>query len=143
MGHKPTLPLWLIHTQVRIIPVANQHNPYCEKMLDYLSSMEIRADLDDRGESVSKKIRESETEWIRYTLVVGDKEIEEEKLIVRDRVLGKQRVMVLKNLVEEIRTQIADRCDISILAYAIKVTVFELPIIFRKLLNIQYQHLNT
>ncbi|HEY7571747.1 MAG TPA: threonine--tRNA ligase [Nitrososphaeraceae archaeon] len=109
MGNKPNLPLWLIHTQVRIIPVAKQHMPYCEKMLDYLSNMQIRADLDDREESVSKKIRESETEWIRYTLVVGDKEMQEEKLIVRDRVLGKQRVIILKDLVEEIRTQIADK----------------------------------
>jgi threonyl-tRNA synthetase len=109
MGNKPNLPLWLIHTQVRIIPVAKQHMPYCEKMLDYISSMKIRVDLDDREESVSKKIRESETEWIRYTLVVGDKEIQDEILIVRDRILGKQRNMILKDLVEEIRTQIADK----------------------------------
>jgi len=109
MGSKPNLPLWLIHTQVRIIPVAKQHMPYCEKMLDYIGSMQIRADLDDREESVSKKIRESETEWIRYTLVVGDKEIQDEMLIVRDRILGKQRNMILKDLVEEIRNQIADK----------------------------------
>lgn len=109
MGCKPNLPLWLIHTQVRIIPVAKQHMPYCEKMLDYIGSMQIRADLDDREESVSKKIRESETEWIRYTLVVGDKEIQDEMLIVRDRILGKQRNMILKDLVEEIRTQIEDK----------------------------------
>ncbi len=109
MGCKPNLPLWLIHTQVRIIPVAKQHMPYCEKMLDYIGSMQIRSDLDDREESVSKKIRESETEWIRYTLVVGDKEIQDEMLIVRDRILGKQRNMILKDLVEEIRTQIEDK----------------------------------
>jgi threonyl-tRNA synthetase len=109
MGSKPNLPLWLIHTQVRIIPVAKQHMPYCEKMLDYIGSMQIRADVDDREESVSKKIRESETEWIRYTLVVGDKEIQDEMLIVRDRILGKQRNMILKDLVEEIRTQIEDK----------------------------------
>jgi threonyl-tRNA synthetase len=109
MGSKPNLPLWLIHTQVRIIPVAKQHLPYCEKMLDYIGSMQIRADVDDREESVSKKIRESETEWIRYTLVVGDKEIQDEMLIVRDRILGKQRNMILKDLVEEIRNQIADK----------------------------------
>jgi threonyl-tRNA synthetase len=109
MGSKPNLPLWLIHTQVRIIPVAKQHLPYCEKMLDYIGSMQIRADVDDREESVSKKIRESETEWIRYTLVVGDKEIQDEMLIVRDRILGKQRNMILKDLVKEIRNQIADK----------------------------------
>lgn len=109
MGHKSTLPLWLIHTQVRIIPVAKQHMNFCEEMLEYLSDMRIRADLDDREESVSKKIRESETEWIRYTLVVGDKEIEEQKFMVRDRVQGKQRTIILKDLVEEIHSETGDK----------------------------------
>jgi threonyl-tRNA synthetase len=109
MGNKPTLPLWLIHTQVRIIPVSRLHMNFCEKMLEYLCSMRIRTDLDDREESVSKRIRESETEWIRYTLVVGDKEIEEERFMIRDRVLGKQRTMALKDLVIEIHSETVDK----------------------------------
>lgn len=109
MGNKPTLPLWLIHTQVRIIPVSKLHMDFCEKMLEYLCSMRIRTDLDDREESVSKRIRESETEWIRYTLVVGDKEIEEERFMIRDRVLGKQRTMALKDLVIEIHSETVDK----------------------------------
>ena len=109
MGNKPTLPLWLIHTQVRIIPVSKLHMNFCEKMLEYLCSMRIRTDLDDREESVSKRIRESETEWIRYTLVVGDKEIEEERFMIRDRVLGKQRTMALKDLVIEIHSETVDK----------------------------------
>ena len=109
MGNKPTLPLWLIHTQVRIIPVSKLHMNFCEKMLEYLCSMRIRTDLDDREESVSKRIRESETEWIRYTLVVGDKEIEEERFMIRDRVLGKQRTMGLKDLVIEIHSETVDK----------------------------------
>lgn len=109
MGNKPTLPLWLIHTQVRIIPVSRLHMNFCEKMLEYLCSMRIRTDLDDREESVSKRIRESETEWIRYTLVVGDKEIEEERFMIRDRVLGKQRTMGLKDLVIEIHSETVDK----------------------------------
>jgi threonyl-tRNA synthetase len=109
MGNKPTLPLWLIHTQVRIIPVSKLHMDFCEKMLEYLCSMRIRTDLDDREESVSKRIRESETEWIRYTLVVGDKEIDEERFMIRDRVLGKQRTMALKDLVIEIHSETVDK----------------------------------
>ena len=109
MGNKPTFPLWLIHTQVRIIPVSRLHMNFCEKMLEYLCSMRIRTDLDDREESVSKRIRESETEWIRYTLVVGDKEIEEERFMIRDRVLGKQRTMALKDLVNEIHSETVDK----------------------------------
>ena len=109
MGNKPTFPLWLIHTQVRIIPVSRLHMNFCEKMLEYLCSMRIRTDLDDREESVSKRIRESETEWIRYTLVVGDKEIEEERFMIRDRVLGRQRTMALKDLVNEIHSETVDK----------------------------------
>ena len=73
-GGIASFPLWLTHTQVRIIPVGKQHTEFCEKIATELSSKQIRTDIDDREESVGKKIRESETEWIRYTLVIGDKD---------------------------------------------------------------------
>ena len=56
-----------------------------------VSANQIRADLDDRDETVGKKVRESETEWVSYTIVIGDKEINSDKLVVRDRNEGKQR----------------------------------------------------
>ncbi|HLG36724.1 MAG TPA: threonine--tRNA ligase, partial [Nitrososphaera sp.] len=104
-GGTPSLPLWLSHTQVRIAAVAKDHLPYCEKLLAELESNQIRVDIDDRDETVGKKIRESETEWVRYTIVIGDKEIGSDKLVVRDRVEGKQREMSLQDLVSEIQSQ--------------------------------------
>ncbi|HEV8386889.1 MAG TPA: threonine--tRNA ligase [Nitrososphaera sp.] len=104
-GGTPSLPLWLSHTQVRIAAVAKDHLPFCEKLLAELESNQIRVDIDDRDETVSKKIRESETEWVRYTIVIGDKEIGSDKLVVRDRVEGKQREMTLQDLVGEIQSQ--------------------------------------
>jgi threonyl-tRNA synthetase len=104
-GGTPSLPLWLSHTQVRIAAVAKDHIPYCEKLLAELESNQIRVDIDDRDETVGKKIRESETEWVRYTIVIGDKEIGSDKLVVRDRVEGKQREMTLQDLVSEIQSQ--------------------------------------
>lgn len=104
-GGIPSFPLWLAHTQVRLIPVGKQHMVICEKIATDLSSNQIRTDIDDRDESVAKKIRESETEWIRYTIVIGDKEIQSKKFVVRDRNEGKQREIRLQELVDEINAQ--------------------------------------
>jgi threonyl-tRNA synthetase len=105
-GGIASFPLWLAHTQVRLIPVGKQHIDLCEKIATELSNLQIRTDIDDRDESVGKKIRESETEWIRYTLVIGDKELQSEKFTVRDRNEKKQRNNVkLEELVNEIKIQ--------------------------------------
>jgi threonyl-tRNA synthetase len=108
-GGTPSLPLWLSHTQVRIAPVGREHVAFCEKLLAELEASQIRADIDDRDETVGKKIRESETEWVRYTMVVGDKEINSDKLVVRDRVEGKQREMALQELIDEVKAQTKDK----------------------------------
>jgi threonyl-tRNA synthetase len=104
-GKVPSFPLWLTHTHVRLIPVAKQHVMLCEKIATELSNEQIRADIDDRDESVAKKIRDSEIEWIRYTLVIGDKELQKEIFVVRDRNEGKQREITLQELAEEINIQ--------------------------------------
>ncbi len=104
-GQVPSFPLWLAHTQVRVIPVSKQHMAFCEKIAAELDSNQIRTDIDDRDESIGKKIRESEIEWIRYTLVIGDKELNSEKIAVRDRNEGRQREMSLRELVHEIQAQ--------------------------------------
>jgi threonyl-tRNA synthetase len=104
-GKVPSFPLWLTHTQVRLIPVAKQHLMLCEKIAAELSNEQIRVDIDDRDESVAKKIRDAEIEWIHYTIVIGDKEMHKEKLLVRDRNQGRQREIALLELVQEINTQ--------------------------------------
>jgi threonyl-tRNA synthetase len=108
-GGIPSFPLWLSHTQIRVIPVGKEHTEHCEKILAELSSNQIRADIDDRDETVGKKIRESETEWIRYAVVIGDKEINAAKLVVRDRNEGKQRDITLAELINEIKMQTKDK----------------------------------
>ncbi|MDQ3884664.1 MAG: threonine--tRNA ligase [Thermoproteota archaeon] len=108
-GGIPSLPLWLSHTQVRVVPVSQEHVAYCEKVLAELTANQIRADIDDRDETVGKKIRESETEWVSYTIVIGDKEITSNKLVVRDRNKGKQREVTLQELINEIKAQTKDK----------------------------------
>lgn len=82
-GSLPMLPLWLSPTQLRIIPVAERHLEYIEDILPVLNG--IRVDVDDRDETVSKKIRDAGREWIPYVAVVGDKEVEKKTLNVTIR----------------------------------------------------------
>jgi threonyl-tRNA synthetase len=88
-GKKPMLPLWLSPTQVRFIPVADEFVSDCEKFIDELNIISpfyfIRSDIDDREESVGRKIRDAEKEWIPYIVVVGEKERKEKTVTPRVR----------------------------------------------------------
>jgi threonyl-tRNA synthetase len=109
-GLKPTLPLWLSPTQIRLIPVTSSHSAYCKEIANGLSNKRIRVDLDDRDESVGKKIRDAEMEWINYIIVVGDTEVEEARFQIRNRLNPSERMtMTLEGLVEEISNQTADK----------------------------------
>ena len=104
-GRKPEFPLWLAPTQVRIISVKPEFFNYCEGLADKISSSDIRVDIDERNESVGKRIRDAETEWIRYTLVVGEKEINSEKLNVRDRKTGEVRELAFDEFIGEVKNE--------------------------------------
>ena len=109
-GEKPTLPLWLSPTQMRLIPVTSNHTAYCKEIADTLSKKYIRVDLDDRDESVGKKIRDAEMEWINYIVVIGDTEVDEAKFQIRDRLnLSERRTMTIDGLADEITNKTADK----------------------------------
>jgi threonyl-tRNA synthetase len=108
-GMTPALPLWLTHTQVRIIPVASKHAEFGEKVLDELDKNNIRADIDDRELSVAKKIREAESEWVHFILVIGDKEVDGSELVVRERLSKSQYAITLENLIGKIKQEISDK----------------------------------
>lgn len=108
-GKTPALPLWLSHTQVRIIPVASKHTEFSEKILEQLDKNTIRADIDDRELSVAKKIREAESEWIHFILVIGDKEVDGNELVVRERLTKSQYGIALDNLIKNIKQETFDK----------------------------------
>ena len=108
-GKTPALPLWLSHTQVRIIPVASKHTEFSKKILDELNKNNIRSDIDDRELSVGKKIREAESEWIHYILVIGDKEVDGNELVVRERLSKSQYGITLDNLMEKIKQEVSGK----------------------------------
>jgi threonyl-tRNA synthetase len=108
-GQRPQFPIWLSHTQVRIIPIRNEHLLFAENIENTLSQSHIRADIDDRPESLSKRIREAETEWIPFILVIGDKEAESTTLVIRDRRAGTQIESNIEELIELVRKETKDK----------------------------------
>ena len=108
-GQRPQFPIWLSHTQVRIIPIRNEHLLFAENIENTLSQSHIRADIDDRPESLSKRIREAETEWIPFILVIGDKEAESTTLVIRDRRSGTQIESNIEELIESVRKETKDK----------------------------------
>jgi len=84
----PGFRAWLSPIQVRIITVSDDQNEYAEKVLDIINGEEFRADFDDREETVGKKIRQSEIDWIPYTIIIGKKEQQNQTISIRKRLIS-------------------------------------------------------
>ncbi len=95
-------PLWLTPQQVTILPVSEKHEKYAQKVLNSLENHEIRALIDNRNETVGKKIREVEMQKIPFMIIVGEKEEEEDTISVRrhgGEDLGQLNVKGFSNLI--------------------------------------------
>ena len=108
-GRKPQFPLWLTPTQIRIIPLKEEFNTFTENLADKISTNDIRVDIDDRNESIGKRIREAEKEWIRYILVIGEKEANSQNLSIRDRQTNDVRELPFDDFINEIKEQIKEK----------------------------------
>jgi threonyl-tRNA synthetase len=102
-GKLPMLPLWLSPTQVRIIPMSDQFMEKVEEIAKEIAEHCIRVDIDDRVSTLQKHVREAETEWVPYVIVVGQRELDSGVLSVRDRENhGKVQNMTLDELITKI-----------------------------------------
>jgi len=108
-GKKAHLPLWLSPTQVRLIPIKPEFLQFCKNLGDKITDSKIRVDIDDRNESIGKRIREAETEWIRYILVIGEKEVNAKDVNVRDRETGDLKQISFDDFISEIHEQIKNK----------------------------------
>lgn len=104
-GKKPSLPLWLAPTQVRIIPVTDKHMEYAEEVYQKIRGLNVRVDIDDTQERLGKKIRNSGKEWVPYTIVVGDNEIENNSITVNRRLDDTKEEISIEDLVNEIHSK--------------------------------------
>jgi len=108
-GKKAHWPLWLSPTQVRLIPIKPEFLQFCKNLGDKITESKIRVDIDDRNESIGKRIRDAETEWIRYILVIGEKEVNANDVNVRDRETGDLKQISLDDFISEIHEQIKNK----------------------------------
>lgn len=98
----PMLPTWLSPIEVRIITVGEDHKDFANELYDKINAENIRVDVDDRDESVGKKIRNAATEWIPYIFVVGDNEKESAVFSVTVRETGEKVDMTVDELIKEV-----------------------------------------
>lgn len=104
----PRLPTWLSPTQVRFVPVGDEHVTHCDALVADLESAGIRADVDDREETVGKRIARAETDWVPYYAVVGDQELEGADLKVNVRESGEEVAMTPGELREEVLEDVGE-----------------------------------
>jgi threonyl-tRNA synthetase len=104
-GKVPMLATWISPTQVRVIPVAERHLARAEEIVNDLG---FRTDIDDRDETVGKKIRDAGREWVPYVVVIGDSELESGKLAVTVREQSEpKKPHKVEMTVEELKAGIA------------------------------------
>ncbi len=98
------LPFWLAPEQVRIIPVSDKFMDYAEEIFEETKKEKIRAYLDKDSDTLSKKIRNGETQKIPYLLIVGEKEKNEKKVNVRCRE-KKQEMITTEEFVKKLKEE--------------------------------------
>jgi len=104
-------PLWLAPVQVKVLPISDKFLPYAQTILQKLKNADIRAEVDDRNEKIGKKIRDTELLKVPYMLVVGEKEMNEEKVAIRRQGKGDAGVKNTDEFISEIVAEIKERRD--------------------------------
>jgi threonyl-tRNA synthetase len=100
-------PLWLSPIQVEILPIADRHIDYANKIKDELIQNNIRVEVDDRREKIGAKIRDAEMQKIPYMLVMGDKDIESKTVSVRARHKGDLGARKLEDFIASLKEELA------------------------------------
>ena len=102
-------PLWLAPVQARVLPLADRHNDYAREVAAALAEAGLRAELDDRTESVGRKIREAELRKVPYMLVVGDREAENRAVALRRHREGDLGTVPLDEAVARLAGEASER----------------------------------
>jgi threonyl-tRNA synthetase len=103
------LPLWLAPVQVAVLPIADRHLSYAREVAAELRERGLRVDVDERSESVGKKVREAELRKVPYMLVVGDREQDARQVAVRRHREGDVGTIPVAELARRAREEIEQR----------------------------------
>lgn len=96
-------PVWIAPIQAKVLPISDKHIDYAKEVKNELEKSNIRVEVDERSESIGKKIREAEIQKIPYMLVVGDKEVDANKVAVRKYGEGDKGQVSVSDIVKKIK----------------------------------------
>jgi threonyl-tRNA synthetase len=102
-------PLWLAPVQVKVLPISDKFMDYAKSVSDKLKKADIRCEVDDRSEKIGKKIRDAEMMKVPYMLVVGEKEVSENKVAVRKQGKGDGGVKGVEEFISDAVVEIKER----------------------------------
>lgn len=102
-------PLWLAPQQVKLLPISDKFLPYTQTVLESLKKADIRASIDERSEKIGKKIRDTELARVPYMLIIGEKEMNEQKVSVRRQGKGDLGTQDLETFIRDAKTEINSR----------------------------------
>ncbi len=102
-------PMWLTPVQVKILPISDKFISYAENVLSELKNNDIRAELDDRGEKIGKKIRDTELAKVPLMLIIGEKEVNDKTVSVRRQGKGDEGTKDLSELIKMIKKEVDER----------------------------------
>ena len=103
------LPVWLAPVQTIVLPIADRHIEFAESVRARVHAAGLRAELDDRTESVGRKIRDAELRKIPYMLVVGDREQEADEVALREHGRGDAGSLAVEAFIGRLRTEVESR----------------------------------
>jgi threonyl-tRNA synthetase len=107
--YKGSFPLWLSPTQVKVIPVRENHSEYAGKVHQMLVEAGIRSEIDLADENLGSKVRDAKTNKIPYWIVIGDKEVEAGKVTLESRDAGQLGQMTTEELLSKLKGEIANK----------------------------------
>ena len=101
------LPMWMAPEQVRVLPITDRCGDYAREVLAKLKAAGLRAEIDERNEKIGYKIREAQMQKLPYMLLIGDKEVEEGKVSVRERARGDLGVKTIEEFLADTAAEAA------------------------------------
>ena len=102
------LPLWLTPEQVKVLPVSEKYSDYAKKVCDLMNNSDIRASIDDRNETIGKRIRETELQRVPFIVIVGEKESESGSVSVRRQGGKDEGVMDTADFIALVQQEVND-----------------------------------
>ena len=102
-------PVWIMPEQVRVMTISEKFSDYAKEINDKLLDAGIKSELDNRSETIGKKIREAQLQKIPYMLIIGENEMENNTVAVRRRGKGDIGSMTLEQLIAAVKKDIDEK----------------------------------